>query len=183
MKMNKKEFWKIIDDSRLASNGDYNLFQAKTVKLLSKCTAEQIIEFEMILRELIIESDDYRIIAVYKIIMGMLSDDSYLYLRCWLIGQGEEAYQQTLRNPDHLVNIIDEKSNLDFHFEDLLYVATEAYKEKVGRITEDDSFSREIAYKMGLIYDCGASSTKGRKYSEKELPNVFPNLWERFGVN
>jgi len=54
--------------------------------------AEQIIEFEIIFRRLIIEVDEFKIMGAQKIIEGYVSDDSYLYFRCWLIGKGEKIY-------------------------------------------------------------------------------------------
>ena len=103
------------------------LKNSKAVLILS---VTSIIEFEIIFRQLIIEADDFKIMAAQKIIEGYVSDDSYLYFRCWLIGKGEIIYTETLKNPDFLSENINQDEESDF--EELMYVATNAYKIKIA---------------------------------------------------
>ncbi|MET3032471.1 DUF4240 domain-containing protein [Flavobacterium johnsoniae] len=177
-KMDKDEFWKIIDYSIANSKND-KLEQEKTiVEKLSAYNPEQIIEFEIILRQLIIQADDFKIMGAQKIIEGYVSDDSYLYFRCWLIGKGEEIYKETIRNPDVLSDSISRED--EFDFEELLYVSTKAYKIKTGKIEEDATFPRDVAYLKGLDYDFGAPPTKGVDWKEEDLPVTYPKLWRFF---
>ena len=111
-----------------------------------------------------------------KIIEGSFTDDSYLYFRCWLIGQGKTIYQETLKNPDYLANIV--KADKIHEFEGLMYVATKAYEEKTGK-KEDESFPRDLAYKAGLDYDFGAPPTKGTDWTEDALPTLLPALYNK----
>lgn len=177
-KMDETEFWKIIDYSIANSKND-KLEQEKTiVEKLSAYNPEQIIEFEIILRQLIIQADDFKIMGAQKIIEGYVSDDSYLYFRCWLIGKGEEIYKETIRNPDVLSDSISRED--EFDFEELLYVSTKAYKIKTGKIEEDATFPRDVAYLKGLDYDFGAPPTKGVDWKEEDLPRTYPKLWRLF---
>ncbi|ABQ06694.1 DUF4240 domain-containing protein [Flavobacterium johnsoniae] len=177
-KMDETEFWKIIDYSIANSKND-KLEQEKTiVEKLSAYNPEQIIEFEIILRQLIIQADDFKIMGAQKIIEGYVSDDSYLYFRCWLIGKGEEIYKETIRNPDVLSDSISRED--EFDFEELLYVSTKAYKIKTGKIEEDATFPRDVAYLKGLDYDFGAPPTKGVDWKEEDLPVTYPKLWRFF---
>ena len=177
-KMDKSEFWKIIEYS--IANSDYDKLEQEKiiVEKLSSYNAEQIIEFEMIFRQLIIEADEFKIMGAQKIIEGYVSDDSYLYFRCWLIGKGEKVYTETLKNPEYLAENIskDEETN----FEGLMYVATSAYKIKTGKKEEDESFPRDVAIEKGLDYDFGAPPTKGIDWKEEELPKTYPKLWKVF---
>ncbi|KAF2338827.1 DUF4240 domain-containing protein [Flavobacterium ginsenosidimutans] len=177
-KMDETEFWKIIDYSIANSKND-NLEQEKRiVEKLSAYSPEHIIEFEIILRQLIIQADDFKIMAAQKIIEGYVSDDSYLYFRCWLIGKGEKIYNGTIKNPDFLSESISPDD--EFNFEGLLYVSTEAYKIKTGKIKEDATFPRDVAYLKGLDYDFGAPPTKGADWKEEDLPTTYPKLWRFF---
>lgn len=177
-KMDKTEFWKIIEYSIGKSNNDKSEQEKVIIEKLATYNLEQIIEFEVIFRKLIIEADDFKIMGAQKIIEGYVSDDSYLYFRCWLIGKGEKIYTETLKNPEFLSENIneDEESN----FEELMYVATTAFKIKTGKKEEDETFPRDIAIGKGLDYDFGAPPTKGVVWKEEELPKTYPKLWEKY---
>lgn len=177
-KMDKDEFWKIIDYSIANSKNDKLEKEKIIVEKLSAYSPEQIIEFEIILRQLIIQADDFKTMAAQKIIEDYVSDDSYLYFRCWLIGKGEEIYKGTIINPDFLSDRIAQDD--DFYFEGLLYVATSAYKIRTGIKEEDESFPRDVAILKGLDYDFGAPPTKGVDWKEEDLPRTYPKLWRLF---
>lgn len=177
-KMDKKEFWKIIEYSIQKSNNDKLEQEKAIIEKLATYNPEQIIEFEIIFRQLIIEADDFKIMGAQKIIEGYVSDDSYLYFRCWLIGKGEKIYTETLKNPEFLAQNINQDE--ETYFEELMYVATSAYKLKTGKKAEDESFPRDTAIKKGLDYDFGAPPTKGIDWKEDELPKTYPKLWKLY---
>jgi hypothetical protein len=141
---------------------------------LGKNTESDIIDFEIILRTLLDDLDDYRIVAAQKIMAGMVSDDSYLYFRCWIIGNGRDFFEKVLQVPDFITDRIDA---FDFpSFESLLYISTQAFHDKTGR-EEDEAFPRSIASKRGLDYDFGPLKTKGSVLSENEAKSLYPRLW------
>lgn len=177
-RMDKTEFWKLIEYSIAKSNNDILLQEETIVEKLVTYNPEQIIEFEKIFRELIIQADDFKIMAAQKIIEGYVSDDSYLYFRCWLIGKGEKIYKETLKNPEFLAENINQDE--ETYFEGLMYVATSAYKIKTGKKEEDETFPRTVCIEKGLDYDFGAPPTKGTDWREEDLPKTYPKLWEAF---
>jgi hypothetical protein len=177
-RMDKNEFWKIIEYSLAKSNQDKSQQEKIIVEKLTTYKAEQIIEFEILFRQIVIGADDFKVMGAEKIIEGYVSDDSYLYFRCWLIGKGKMIYTETLKNPDFLSEIVgeDEETN----FEGLMYVATTAFKIKTQKKEEDESFPRDIAIGKGLDYDFGAPPTKGSDWKEEELPKIYPKLWAKY---
>ena len=175
--MDKQEFWKIIDYSFTNSKGNQETQEKLILDKLLSYTLEDITNFEIIFRQLIIEADDYKIIAAEKIIEGWVTDDPYLYFRCWLVGQGQKTFEETLKNPDYLANIVSKST--DTNFEGLMYVATMAYSQKTGK-EEDETFPRDVAIGKGLDYDFGAPPTKGTEWKEEELPKRYPRLWAKF---
>ena len=177
-KMDKTEFWKIIEYSIAKSNNEKSEQEKVIIEKLATYNPEQIIEFEIIFRQVIIEADDFKIMGAQKIIEGYVSDDSYLYFRCWLIGKGERIYTETLKNPEFLAENINKDE--EFYFEELMYVATTAFKMKTGKKEEDESFPRDIAIGRGLDYDFGVPPTKGVDWKEEELPKNYPKLWKKF---
>jgi hypothetical protein len=174
--MDKKEFWQLIDDAKKASGGDQTLQEKELISGLEKLAPEEIVEFECILREYLIEADDFGIMAAQKILDGYVSDDGYLYFRCWLVGQGESVFRAALDKPDTLAAVLDAPYQ---DFEELLYVATVAFQKRTGKLEEDETFPREIAAARGLDYDSG-SVTKGEDWTESQLPKLLPKLWKKF---
>jgi hypothetical protein len=172
-----EKFWSLIDDAVRVSRGVDALKESFLVVELKKLSLSEIIDFEIVFRKLVIDADTYKVMAALKIIEGFVSDDSYLYFRCWLIGQGKATYTETLRNPDYLASIVP-IGELCF-WEGLMYVATIAYSNKTGK-EEDENFPREIALGLDLDYDNGAPPTKGTDWKEDQLPNILPKLWAKF---
>ncbi|MFT3701709.1 MAG: DUF4240 domain-containing protein [Agriterribacter sp.] len=176
--MDQKEFWKIIDYSFFESNGNQQQQENLLIQKLVAYTPEQIIEFEKIFRRYVIEADDFKIVGAEKIIEGVVTDDGYLYFRCWLIAQGEHTFKETLKLPDNLAGNVDKDGYTQF--EELMYVADKAYMQKTGKKQEDQTFPRDVAYKSGLDYDFGAPPTKGNKWTPDQLPGLYPKLWAKF---
>jgi len=180
--MDENKFWQIIDDSREISKEDDNLFIKNIKNELLTLAESDIIDFEYILRQKIIEADHYKIQATQKIILGYLSDDSFLYFRCWLIGQNKKIYNQTLKNPDILADYYEKDyfSNEKGKLEELSYVSTYLFEEKTGR-EEDESFPISICVEKGLDYDFFAGETrKGDKWNKDDLPELYPKLYKKF---
>lgn len=178
--MDKKEFWQLLEAAKDKAKGSQTLQEQTLIASLAQHSPEQIIEFECILRECLIEADHFNIMAAQKILNGYVTDDSYLYFRCWLIGQGEKVFLEALRDADTLAKVAEEPYS---EFEALLYVATKAYEKHTGKKEEDneDSFPREVARTRGLDYD-SSSETKGDDWAENQLPKMLPKLWKKFGA-
>jgi len=83
-----------------------------------------------------------------------------------------------LKNPDYLADVIEKGVEPDF--EGLLYVSTAAFQNKTGKQKEDETFPRNVAYKMGLNYDFGGPATTGKNWKADELPKLYPKLWNKF---
>ncbi|MCB2376465.1 DUF4240 domain-containing protein [Hymenobacter sp. BT635] len=176
--MDKKEFWHLLDAAKAEAAGNQERQQQHLVARLTEREPEQIIEFECLLRQYIIEADDFTVMAAQKIIDGYVSDDSYLYFRCWLVGQGETVFANALRSPDTLADVVQEPYQ---DFEQLLYVATIAFAERTGQPEEDETFPRAQAEARGLDYGPG-SVTKGEDWTDNQLPRMLPRLWKKFGA-
>jgi len=167
--MNIDEFWNIVGSAD----------KDTIIRRLSKLSQQDIIDFECLLRERIIECDNYDLIAALKIISGGVSDDSYLYLRCWLIGKGRRIFESALRQADSISDALGDAEVPDF--EGLLYVATKAYEINTGK-KEDSTFPRGVCLARGLDYDFHAPPTKGTDFRDDELPRRCPRLWKRFAT-
>ena len=177
--MTREEFWRILEAANSCGKDDAEQKQQAIVQQLKGYEPAEIVAFEIILRELIAEAYDYKIVAAYKIINRYVTDDQFLYFRCWLIGQGEKIFVETLENPELLAEVVGYKTDTDFEF--LLYAATEAYSQRTGIEEEDESFPRGVAYSNPhLNYDTCILSMKGEDWTIEQLPALCPKLWNKF---
>ncbi|WP_160714905.1 DUF4240 domain-containing protein [Chitinophaga solisilvae] len=172
--MEKETFWKIMETASTAAEEEK---AGKITQLLTSCSLEDITDFEIILREAIIELDDFSIMGILKVMTGRVSDDAYVYFRCWLISQGKAVVETARTQPDNLAAIVHENTYPDF--EELLYVADDAYLQKSGLTEEEaeDNLPRNVAYERGLDYDFEAPPTKGIQWTADDLPRLYPKLW------
>lgn len=177
-KMDEVEFWNIVSYANSIGRGNSKLQELIITRILSGYQPDQIIEFELILRRKLIQANDFKILAADRIIDGPLTDDTYLYFRCWLIGLGEKTFTETMKDPDYLADVIEKRVEPDF--EGLLYVSTTAYQNRTGKKTEDDSFPQNVAFDKGLDYDANSPKTTGQEWKEKDLPKLYPKLWAKF---
>ncbi len=178
--MDRQEFWQIMEWSLAKSHNNQQVQENLVIEKLVTYTPSQIIDFEIILRQLLKEANDYTVAAAEKIMQAWVSDNPYLYFRCWLISQGKNTFEATIKNPDFLADKTDKHTNTDF--ETLLYVADKAYQQKTGKKVADDSFPRNAAVERDpqLDYDMGAPPTKGTEWQTAQLPTLYPKLWARF---
>ncbi len=177
--MNEHSFWKIIDESKRASKNDINVQEEFLVQELEKLIPEDVIQFEIILRKMIMKANDYKVVAFAKIIDGYVSDDSFLYFRCWIIAQGLSFYNLTLENPDLTADLI--YSETEYDFESLLYVADQAYQ-NLRKDSDEDELPREVARLQGFDYDDLSQEITGEDWIEDDLPKLYPKLWTKFGA-
>ncbi len=175
--MDESKFWSMIEQasakSRYNSDDTARILENK----LSKMSKSDIFDFERIMRQKVIEADHFNVMVAQKIIDGYVSDDSYLYFRCWLISLGRKAFYGVIADTDYLAPLVDKNTVPDF--EGLLYVATSAYSNITGK-EEDESFPRDTMIDEGLNYDDLSHQTKGEDWTEEDLPKRAPKLWGIF---
>lgn len=179
--MSEKEFWRIIDYAKSKSNSNDLMAIDLIPNVLKDYEVGEIVEFEIIFETLIAKADDYKIMAAEKIMTGSVTDDSYIYYRCWLIMQGQKIFEAALINPESLADLYSTDDPSGFDCESLMYVADKAYTAKTGKDAyNDDNGPRNVAYSKGLSYDMPATPTKGTDWKAEDLPNMYPKLWRKF---
>jgi len=103
--MDQITFWALIDKTRQAANGD----PADQAKLLAgelaQLPLEEIQAFEAIHCDL---SDEAYLAYLWEaafVIWCGCSDDGFMDFRDWLIGRGQQAFQNALADPESLLDI------------------------------------------------------------------------------
>ena len=165
--MESKKFWKIIENTKSESSGDYEKQQSLLERELLKLTAKEVLEFDNKFRTLRGKIYTWDFWAAAYIINGGCSDDCFSDFRGWLIGQGKSIFESAVQNIETLSEL---KETNDGDWEGLSYISTDIYKKKTG-----NDMPNEIQENFEII---------GEEWEEDEnnLKNRFPKLYTKFGM-
>lgn len=170
MIMNEQVFWNLIDQARNEADGDLEEQYNIAVSKLSQYPAGEILEFGRIFSKYLAESYTSELWAAAYIINGGCSDDGFDYFRGWLISKGRKVYENAIKDPESLTDVLSDEDSGEVEFEEFLYVANEAYTLCTGK---DDFYDKaeSIPYpEIEIMWD----------EDEEELMAMYPRLAERF---
>ena len=167
-------FWSIIDKSRAMMTGGVDTERQCTfaADILSAMPGDQIVGFELTLRDLIRRANHFKVMAACKICEDYVSDDNYLYFRAGLISLGRDVYYGTLEDPDACAEVL----VFNTEGEDVLYIADNAFLKRFGNDT-DKTLPRDLASDY-YNYDLELDEPAGEDWTEEELPRKYPRLWQ-----
>lgn len=121
------DFWRVIERLDWQQEGDDEKVLRPAVAHLSAFPLSGIYRFADILAEKLWRLDTADHARGFMASDGYLSVDDFLYARCAVVANGQDAYNKVLNAPHQMP--------LDVTFEPLLHLASEAYRLKTGRDT------------------------------------------------
>ena len=187
-------FWEAIEKSYKYNKKDWEAYDLdehieKLTTYLSKYSEEKLILFEKTLQQKLISLYTAPI-AELSIILeneyekegdtysfdGYISDDGFIYFRCWLLLKGKEFYDDITKDIESFVS---GKYNFDIGdtwAEGLLYVANDANQE--ARPDSDEDIIRDTVYEKWpeINYDLGEFAMEREPKSGTELQKMYPKL-------
>ena len=128
--MDISEFWKLIDRTREAASGDAEKQSELLIEKLAQLPAEEIISFERIFDDLKDNAYVGNLWDAAIVIMDGCGDDGFQEFREWLVGRGKEAYENAIKDPETLVDVLEIGEQI---FPTLLGPAFEAYEKVTGK--------------------------------------------------
>jgi hypothetical protein len=129
--MDIKAFWELIDKTREATNGDARKQSDLLTEELTKLHPEEIISFQRIFYDLKDKAYIGNLWDAATIIkMNGCGDDGFQEFREWLVGRGKEAYENAIKDPETLVNVLEASQVI---FPTLLCPAMDAYEKITGK--------------------------------------------------
>lgn len=164
--MTTPEFWKIIEKSKrgVASSDE----QAEQLEaLLTKLPSDEILSFERIFTEFRYAAYRWDLWGVAYLLCGGCGDDSFDYFRAWLIGRGQKFYEDALKDPESIARKVTENDYPEAEF--LLYAASKAFEKQTGREMPFSSVEHP-------------QEPVGKKWTEEELPRLFPVAHQKEGL-
>ena len=191
-KMNREEFWKLIDSTLDAEDQEEQLKLIKTE--LMKLSRVEVASFDNILGKIKDKATSWEILGAGHIIRGKSICKHIESFILWIISKGHFVYENALKNPDSLAEVITQRDiDEGVQFERLSYIAWDVYKEKTGRkmwndrrsnselgrdrdiedakeMSDDDEFDERCFRKMG----------KRNPDSYFDMIDLCPNLLQEF---
>lgn len=135
--MERSAFWRLIETSKMESDGDLEKQMVLLRSRLSLLPPEALQSFAQIFEDVFCESYQAPLWNAAYIICGGCSDDGFDYFRGWLITQGETIFTNALVNPDSLADLLRAQYEDPFvcvvECVEMLSVAQHAYEEKTGQ--------------------------------------------------
>ncbi|MGC9666448.1 DUF4240 domain-containing protein [Planosporangium sp. 12N6] len=185
-------FWDLIERSwRHTADPDRRL-EWLTAQLTRLSPAE-IVEFQVWLDRLHRWADSWRMWgAAYQLCDGLCSEDGFWYFQAWLVGQGRDAFERVVADPDALADLpavrrlagrpVETWSDAEWpEWECLDYVARRAYGQVTG---EEDGFEEALEARG---HDPSLSAEPaGERWDFEDAAEVarrFPRLGEMFPLS
>ena len=187
-------FWEAIEKSYKYNKKDWEAYDLeehleKLTTYLSKYSEERLILFEKTLEQKLISLYTASIAELYIILGneyekdgdtysfdGFISDDGFLYFRCWLLLKGKEFYDDITKD---IQSFVSGKYHFDIGetwAEELLYVADAANQE--ARPDSDEDIIRDTVNEKWpeINYDFGDFAMDREPKSGVELQKMYPKL-------
>jgi hypothetical protein len=124
--LDEETYWAIIENSikETTNQEDQELF---LISAIEKLSPKEMIGFRLRTDKLLFDTYTSNLWCANYIISNGVADDGFDYFRCWLVSRGKEAYYKVKENPDYLVNLVGNESQV-YDFEGFWYVAMNAFK-------------------------------------------------------
>ncbi|WP_027622425.1 DUF4240 domain-containing protein [Acetivibrio clariflavus] len=175
--MNNEMFWEMISNSRKNNKNDSSRFLEILTSEISKLPEEDIFEFEKILIHNLVRSYTSELWAAAYIINGGCSDDGFNYFQAWLISQGKVIYENAIKDPQSLANVISEDQAGEVEFEEFLGVCADAYKMKTGKDDFYENFERIKSSEIENYPEIELNWSEDESSLEKMFPKLVQKFW------
>ncbi|OIV37539.1 polymerase [Mangrovactinospora gilvigrisea] len=169
--MYESEFWRIIDATRKAAQGDPVDHAERLVERLAELSPEEVVDFARLFELRLTRSYTWGLWAAAAVLLGEADEDDFEAFRCWLIGQGRAVYEGAVDDPDSLADLLRRfDEDIDGDAEELGWAADEAY----DRLTGDE------LPELGIPEPERPEGPPLDLRDPQALANRVPRVWERF---
>jgi len=160
------EFWKIIEKSKHGAESSDEQAE-KLEAFLSDLPPEEIVAFDKIFTDFRYTAYRWDLWGVAYLLCGGCGDDAFDYFRAWLIGRGQQFYEDAINDPESVARKVTEDDCPEA--ESLMYAAAKAYEDKVGEELPADARLHP-------------EEPAGTEWEEADLPKLFPVASEKEGI-
>ncbi len=126
-------FWALIETAREAGGGDMDKQLELLTDALSELPEQEIIEFERIKLGMMVRAFDADLWEAAWVIGCGCSDDGFAEFRAWLVAQGQNIFEEALKDPESLADVVEADSRLNTQDGRIKDVTGFAYERKTGQ--------------------------------------------------
>jgi hypothetical protein len=185
--MDIREFWNLIEQTKAATNGNPDWHAGLLTERLAALPVEEIMDYSRIHDVLMRRAYRRELWDAAVIIEGGVGTDGFVDFRSGLIAQGETIYENALRDPDTLADVVEAGEYI--RNQTMGDVDSDAYREKTGEdyplrelmtllLMSQETLQDPDYVQLTYIYDMQFMVSK-EKY-ESEIKQRFPRLYEKF---
>ncbi len=168
--ISEDEFWELVEGARQKAGGTVEKQVELLQSALGRLAPERIAGFEQMFLSLHHKLYDWGLWGVAYLLLGGCSDDGFVDLRSWVIGQGRDFYKRCQSDPRALASGALKDPEEIGDAELLAYVAFEAYEEATGRDLHEDYPD------LGGLFDVGEPTGKPWAEDDEELEARYPGI-------
>jgi hypothetical protein len=174
--MNEDQYWELVDKS-LKNSKNRDEQEAYLIKELSKLSPQEMLGFTIKSYGLSWDINTSEMWCAGYLMNEGCSDDGFEYFKRWVVSKGKEVYYNAKKNPDSLIDAIEENADY-YEFETFLYSGQYAFENLTGR--ESDEF---FDYGKFLENHEGTGWDYEFNWEEDEpetMKAICPQLFEKF---
>lgn len=169
--MNSTIFWDVIARTHSRERDyDADIHGEAIAQAMSTWSTEQLLSFELILRQEIQRLDTPEVAELYRMVFSeedYISDDGFLYFRCWILLQGRAFTEAILSDINALAHL--NYSHQSIWGGEALLTATD---DATGEEIRDEAYIRHPE----LDYDTHSAQYNRPLRSRAELAAQLPEL-------
>lgn len=169
--LDEDRYWSMIHQAKKAGE-DQDEMADYLSEDVEKLSPKEMIGFKLRTDYLANKAYTSEMWCAAYVIKGGCSDDGFEYFRLWLISMGKDIYYKALANPDSLADVVNEDN--DFEFEDLAYVAVDAFESK----TEQDLY--DFIDDENFPYHEEEMDFTWEEDNEESQKKICPKLYAKF---
>ena len=130
--MDTRTFWMLIGTAHENSGGDMDKQLELLIDALSQLPDQELMGFDRLLWDMMAKAYRADLWEAAWVIGCGCGDDGFDDFRAWLISQGQNIYEEALRDPDSLADVVEKDRRFDTQDGRLATVASEAHERKTG---------------------------------------------------
>ncbi len=148
--LNEDVFWDIIELS-LKNSHDIDEQESFLASHLETMSPQEMISFKLRVAQLSSCIHTSEMWCAGYLMNGGCSDDGFDYFKAWVISRGKDMYYKAKANPDNLADCIEDPDLNFYEFENLDYLAIDAFENKTGEdpwdyLPDNENLNQEIEF-------------------------------------
>lgn len=168
--LSREQFWGLIAKSRQGV-ADCDEQVERLVEFLTPLDEQQLFAFNHHYNTCFAEAYRWDLWGIAYLIQDGCSDDGFVDVIGWLIGQGQKYYEAALADPANLGKRVRPGETIEC--ESMAYAASQAYEAKTGKNDFDERYEKQFSQEYPDL--------KGEPWADDdELKELYPTLARKF---